>query len=165
MFDPKLYKGILGNTYSIPQLGFEYTCWKSMLFPLPMAPSEPIIKVGDWIYKPRFPKFERDLGIPKSNILIVDHLSSKAKIYHESGIIVLDKSLSIKLSDSAKLFILLHERGHNYYKSEDSCDIYASQIMRKLGFPIKSILQAQIEARNGITCLSESTSKHFGNHE
>lgn len=76
------------------------------------------------------PERSREFGINK---ITVDNLSnSPARIYTDTGIIVLNpKFFSYPIEQ--KLFILLHEVGHFYYKTEWKADQYAAHHYLKIG--------------------------------
>lgn len=158
--NPKLYLANSGTILYVPEFDLEYKIWGDNIFPLPSPPEGVAIEVADWKYKPKFPKVERKLNIPESEILLTD-VPSRARIYHKSGLILFDRELWDSLKVYERIFILLHERGHNYYHSEHKCDIFASQIMRRMGFPVSVILRAQLSTRKEVSDLHYKNASHF----
>lgn len=71
------------------------------------------------------PKPERTRVFGVNKILFDDSHSSPARIYTHNGTVVLNSKFN-DYTGEIKLFILLHECGHFYYKTEWKCDLYAA---------------------------------------
>jgi hypothetical protein len=83
---------------------------------------------------PPLPKYERVIKKPKKDIDIYFVTNpNKCSIDLVKGIIYCDLSIKAK-SSAEQMFVLYHELGHYYYKTESYCDIYASRELIKLGF-------------------------------
>lgn len=78
------------------------------------------------------PKPQRNFKPKKYKITFANN-PNKCTIFHNTGLIVFDNFFK-----NAPRFILLdiyfHELGHNYYKSEQYADMYATKKMLDIGF-------------------------------
>ena len=63
----------------------------------------------------------------------LDENSTPARIFTELGVIEIGKKF-LPLPPQQKMFILLHEYGHLFYKDEHKTDIYALKNYLQLGF-------------------------------
>ena len=73
---------------------------------------------------------------------------NKCSIFFKKGIVVWDWDFYTSLTRCERAFILMHERGHYFYKgkglkSEIACDIYAAKKLLKKGFNPSQIAMAQ----------------------
>ena len=83
---------------------------------------------------PLLPKQERNIPRPKKWVIFFDKNPAKCSIKLESGEILFDTELWQKLNKVERLFVLLHEYGHYYYKTERFCDLFAKHHLLKLGY-------------------------------
>ncbi len=92
-------------------------------------------------YEIKLPKRERDLKHDFSKFRIkFESNPNKCTIFHKKNLIVYDTSFK-KAPWFQLVFILMHEKGHNYYKSEDLADLYAVRAMLRKGYtPIQICL-------------------------
>ena len=93
-----------------------------------------------YLDRPSLPKPERGHKMKCSKIVITDN-PNKASTDPKTGLIILDKKIS-KKPRAELLFILLHEKGHTFYKSEYKCDFYAASKMLDLGYNPSQIAMA-----------------------
>lgn len=101
-------------------------------------------------YKPRkikkLPKFERNLKHNWSDFKIgFKENPNKATIYHKKKLIIFDNIFKTKPL-YILIFILGHEVGHKYYKTEYKADAYAVNYMLKAGFNRSQIGLAPLSA-------------------
>ena len=101
---------------------------------------------------PPLPKFERNIKRPKEVKIIFGTNLNKCSIDLERGIIICDWSIKAK-GRAEQSFVIYHEFGHYFYKTESSCDKFASRKMIEEGFnPSQTVFSV-----NG--CLSERSHK------
>ena len=97
---------------------------------------------------PPLPTFERNIKRPKEVKIIFGTNPNKCSINLEEGVIICDWSIKAK-GRSEQCFVIYHEFGHYFYKTESSCDKFASRKMIEEGFnPSQTVYSV-----NG--CLSE----------
>lgn len=103
--------------------------------------------------------------LPKRVELVVAPNPFKACISLPDGIIVIDPSL-LELPPFCLVFVLFHEIGHYWYKSEEACDRFAAEEMHRRGYN-----PSQIELASRMTMHSEhrrqcnlSTAKQLDNN-
>lgn len=90
------------------------------------------------------PPNERDLKHDWSAFRIIFRPNPhKASILHNSNTIIFDTSFK-KAPRFQLIFILLHEKGHNYYKTEHKADGYAVRAMLKRGYNPSQIALAPL---------------------
>lgn len=65
---------------------------------------------------------------------------SPASINPKTGELIYNKDF-LTFSDAKKDFIVFHEEGHFYYKTEKFCDLYASKKMLQKGFGMSQCLE------------------------
>lgn len=99
-------------------------------------------------YKPRkvkkLPKNERDLKHDWTNFRIIfKYNPHKASILHNKATIIFDNSFR-KAPLFQLVFILLHEKGHRYFKTEEKADAYAVRAMIKRGYNPSQIALAPL---------------------
>ena len=94
----------------------------------------PFKKVGNFRTLKQLPKYERCIPRPRKFKFILKENPNKCSIFLEKGVIIFDKDLWESLSNLQRKFVLLHEYGHYYYKSEVKCDIFAKHHLLKLGY-------------------------------
>ena len=101
---------------------------------------------------PPLPKFERNIKRPKEVKIVFGTNPNKCSIDLERGIIICDWSIKAK-GRAEQSFVIYHEFGHYFYKTESSCDKFASRKMIEEGFnPSQTVFSV-----NG--CLSERSHK------
>lgn len=102
------------------------------------------------------PDRERNLKHKWSNFKIeFDNNPNKATIYHKKKLIVFDNSFKLKPL-YVLIFILAHEVGHKYYKTEYKADAYAVHYMLKAGYnrsqiglaPLNTLSNEQIKRKH-----------------
>jgi hypothetical protein len=101
---------------------------------------------------PTLPRPEKNNKLPERIKLLIQDNPNKASISIRDNYIKLDKSIV----DKGKLnftFVLLHEIGHYFYKTESKCDAFAVNEMLKLGFNPSQI------AKTSFNCLDNVTSR------
>ena len=87
------------------------------------------------IYVPyKLPRFEKNINIHENLELNVTENPNKASIDVSKGLIIIDKKYYNESETPFTNFILFHELGHYYYKTEYKCDIFSAYQMLKLGF-------------------------------
>lgn len=97
--------------------------------------SKPVKKVEKRYRKiPKLPEPQRYITKPEKWKLILCRNSAKCSIKLESGKVYFDRDLWNKLNKLQRLFILLHEFGHYFYKSEHLCDLYAKVKLLEQGY-------------------------------
>jgi len=97
---------------------------------------------------PPLPPFERNIKRPQFIKIIFGKNPNKCSIDLEGGVIICDDSIKAK-GRAEQCFVIYHEFGHYFYKTESSCDKYASRKMIEEGFnPSQTVYSC-----NG--CLSE----------
>lgn len=104
------------------------------------------LPAGDWVIDkpvkqtifrrkiPKLPRHERNIPRPKKWNLLIAYNPAKCTINLERGRLLFDADLWKSLDRTAKTFILLHEFGHYFYKTEHFCDLYAKSKMLELGY-------------------------------
>jgi hypothetical protein len=89
---------------------------------------KPIVK-----HLPKLPKREVFYKIPKKVKVIITKNKNKCSIDLRKNTIYLDPEIS-KKGYSELTFVLFHEIGHYYYKTEEKCDLFAARKMLEMGF-------------------------------
>lgn len=85
------------------------------------------------------------LSAPKTVKVVFRDNPNKASIFLDEGIVILDNKF--KEADECLLkYILYHEIGHYFYKSEHFCDEYAQERMLNEGYNKSQILKASAES-------------------
>jgi hypothetical protein len=104
------------------------------------------VPAGSWIFDkecsevafrrklPKMPKPERNIKRPDRWTVIKAPNPAKCTINLERGRILFDSDLWNSLNHLQRLFILLHEFGHYFYKTEHFCDLYAKKELLKMGY-------------------------------
>lgn len=106
---------------------------------------------------PSLPSRERTVKLPKNfKVLLIDN-PNKCSVVMELGLILLDKSLK-ESPEPFIVYILFHELGHFFYKSEDKCDRFAEYQMLKRGYN-----PSQCKYANNITLRCEDRKKLSNN--
>lgn len=82
---------------------------------------------------PKLPKYERNIKFPNKIEIVFCTNPNKCSIDLERGLIMCDFSIKQK-NKAEQTFVLFHELGHYYYKTESFCDLFASLHMLKQGF-------------------------------
>lgn len=82
---------------------------------------------------PDVPPKERDLEKPYRIVTNKSLTGTPARIFPHSGIIEVSTSWH-KMIAPIRLFILLHEVGHFFYKTEWKCDQFAAHHFLKMGY-------------------------------
>jgi hypothetical protein len=139
------YRGIL--FYST-----EHLTPKVTQFNLPIG--EYLVDSGDFTpmllpvaYKPiKLPKYERVMKQnPKKFKIQFEENPNKCSVFWGKQLIIFDNSFK-----DAPLyqidFILGHEHGHRFYKTESKCDLYAANEMLKKGYNASQIGVSPIES-------------------
>lgn len=119
---------------------------------------------------PRLPPAERDRvkdEVIKFNPNLTD---SPARIFTEMTPAVIETSRGFyDLPDPIKLFLLLHEKGHQFYKTEKYCDLYAFVNYLRMGYnrsmayySLIKILRRTKENVDRIKKMFETISKSTG---
>ena len=97
---------------------------------------------------PSLPKFERNIKRPKEIKIVFADNPNKCSISLEDGVIICDHSIKAK-GRAEQCFVIYHEFGHYFYKTESCCDLYASRRMINEGYnPSQTVFSV-----NG--CLSD----------
>ena len=89
----------------------------------------------------------------KINVVFGDN-PNKASIHLEKGLVLLDN----KFKDSPEVlikYIVLHEKGHYYYTTEEFCDEYAGEKLLEEGYNKSQVLWASKQS------LGEQNIRHF----
>lgn len=86
------------------------------------------------------PKRERNIKYPKQFKVIQRPNKNKCSIYYELGIIVFDPVFFQSLNKFQHYFVLAHEIGHYFYKTEKFCDLFSAKKMIQNGFNATQIL-------------------------
>lgn len=99
---------------------------------------------------PKLPKYERDLKHDfKEFVISFGQNPNKCTINHKEKTIHFDESLRDAPSFQL-VFILMHERGHQYYKTEFKADHYAIRQMLIQGYtPIQILLSPLLTLSGG----------------
>jgi hypothetical protein len=113
--------------FNIPDVG-EYT-----------SPTDfDIVKIGNIEVPknlPRLPPAERDRYRDEVIKFNPNLTNTPARIFTEMKPAVIETSRGFyELPDPIKLFLLLHEKGHQFYKTEDFCDLYALVNYLRMGY-------------------------------
>lgn len=97
---------------------------------------------------PPLPKYERNIKRPNEIKIIFATNPNKCSIDLQKGVIICDHSIRAK-GRAEQTFVIYHEFGHYFYKTESSCDKFATRKMIEEGFnPSQTVFSV-----NG--CLSE----------
>lgn len=90
----------------------------------------------------KLPPPERNIPRPKKFKVIICKNPNKCTIELPTGRIFLDKKFSQGNEVQVK-FILAHELGHYLYKSEHLCDLYANNMLLKMGYNPSQLVKTQ----------------------
>lgn len=90
---------------------------------------------------PKLPKPEKRLRIPPRIDLLIGDNPNKATIFVNRHKVIIDDEI-IKAGRVVRTFVLCHEVGHYYFKTEWKCDRFATIQMLKMGFNPSQIQQA-----------------------
>jgi hypothetical protein len=82
---------------------------------------------------PVLPQAQRDREKESTIIFNPDLQGTPARIFTDSGIIEVSKEF-YSYPAPVRLFILLHETGHYFYTSEESCDMWALVNYLRMGY-------------------------------
>ena len=82
---------------------------------------------------PKLPKYERNITFPNFIEIVFCTNPNKCSIDLERGLVMCDFSIKNK-TRAEQTFVMFHELGHYYYKTESHCDLFASYHMLKQGF-------------------------------
>lgn len=96
---------------------------------------------------PTLPETEKNIVMKRMNIKRVVN-KNKASIDVRTGNTYLDSDIDDTWHTAKKVFILGHELGHNYYKTELYCDMFSAKKMLENGFNPSQCFHASF------TCLS-----------
>jgi hypothetical protein len=107
---------------------------------------------------PVLPKIERKIELPNTINVSYGENPNKCSVWLKQGQVLLDNSFK-KYPQFVRLFILYHEAGHYFYKTESKCDKFASHYMLKLGYN-----PSQIVLANKTTITSEFRKKECFNY-
>lgn len=99
------------------------------------------------------PKKEKNNIVHDNINLIVEDNPNKASIDISKGLIIIDTKFFNEIETPFANFLLFHELGHYYYKSEEKCDMFSASEMLKIGFNPSQCFYA-----NSI-CLSDKQGK------
>jgi hypothetical protein len=79
-----------------------------------------------------------------NDIVIVPKNINRATVVKETGVVYVDYLFWSSISQTARVFSILHEKGHLVLNSndEDLSDKYAKQEMLKMGYSVKQITSA-----------------------
>lgn len=83
---------------------------------------------------PNLPKFEKNCKIHSNIEFRVEHNPNKASIDVSKGLIIIDKKFFTEAETPFANFLLFHELGHYYYKTEYKCDLFSAFNMLARGF-------------------------------
>lgn len=93
-------------------------------------------------YPPKLPQPERRTIPPKKLTIFVGENPNKCSINRHNGKILIDDRLTFMPLPFIH-FILFHELGHYFYKSEYKADIYAAAEMLNIGYNPTQVMYAQ----------------------
>lgn len=82
---------------------------------------------------PELPPAERFFFKSEPEIIIEPELDEIARHYYEDGVIVVGKRW-LTMPKPIRLFILLHEKWHFFYETEDYCDMAALVDFLRMGY-------------------------------
>lgn len=99
------------------------------------------LKISPIVQKITLPEHERTTNPEGISFHYNPEISSPARIFRHKGRIEKGPKF-YALPYSLKLFILLHEIGHLYYKTEWKCDLFACYHFLKMGYNESSCLYA-----------------------
>lgn len=124
------YRYLPDNTHeikiNIPDVGLYY-------FDNDCQIDERSLQIIDSIYDVKLPKQERH----REKDVTIKHdpnqTNSPAIIYTDLGLIVTGTKF-LELSIPMRIFVLLHEKGHFKYATEQYCDLYAFKEFVKMGY-------------------------------
>jgi hypothetical protein len=81
------------------------------------------------------PQAERTSGADSTSISFVGGIGkTPARIFHTAGKIEINKNYITKYGFESQMFILFHEKGHIFYKTEWKCDLYAFKMFLEHNF-------------------------------
>lgn len=132
--------------FNLPALGYPYYLESGNLIQLPKPINYKMIKL---------PKKERNLKYNPENFKILfGNNKNKCSVIWDKHIILFDNSFKNKPLFII-YFILFHEFGHKYYKTEKYCDLYARNKMLEKGFtpfqtglaPLQSLYSYNIDRK------------------
>lgn len=92
--------------------------------------------------RPNLPRAERNMKMQCSRIVVTPN-PNKASTNPRTGLIVIDPKIS-KSKRAELMFILCHEKGHTYYKTEWKCDCFSASKMLDMGFNPSQIAKAAL---------------------
>ena len=98
---------------------------------------------------PELPKKEKSGEFPENFDIEIMENPNKCSVDIESGLIIFDTELFKKWEKPKINFVLFHELGHCYYKTEWKCDLIAASKMLEMGFNPSQCLYSSYH------CLSE----------
>lgn len=88
---------------------------------------------------------ERFMKLPSAVQVVFGENPNKASIFLDKAIVLIDNQF--KNADPFTLdFILYHEIGHYYYKTEEFCDEYAQERMLQKGYNLSQVRHASFNA-------------------
>lgn len=82
---------------------------------------------------PVLPEAERDRLKPVEVVYNPELENTPARIFTDTGVIEVGRRFD-GLPQPIKLFLLLHEQGHLFYKSEEKCDLFALVNFLRMGY-------------------------------
>lgn len=102
-----------------------------------------VARVKPLVYlPPKLPRPERRTKAPKKLTIFVGENPNKCSINRHNGKILIDDRLTFMPLPFIH-FILFHELGHYFYKTEYKADIYAAAKMLKIGYNPTQVMYAQ----------------------
>jgi|688.fasta_scaffold40170_10 hypothetical protein len=96
---------------------------------------------------------EKFIKMKPIKINIVEN-RNKASISVADGNIFFDEKIHSEWATPKKVFILGHELGHNYFKSEDLCDLFSAKKMLENGFNLSQCYYSSVK------CLKNNPSRN-----
>jgi hypothetical protein len=158
---PVLIRSNIGTRLRLEKWDLDFFVHTEKPFSFPAMPDwGDCYLLGNHIYTMKLPSKERK--IKKGNYrLVLDNNPNFATVNHKTNTIIFDKKKWYSLKKYERLFVLLHEHAHKYYKSEWKCDVYAIEYMLKKGFPKSVIIGCQLKLRPYITDIHRKTVEHF----
>jgi hypothetical protein len=131
-----------------------------------------IEKIGDIEIPdtPRLPPAERDRykdEVIKFNPNLTD---TPVRIFTDTTPAIIETSRSFyDLPDTIKLFLLLHEKGHQFYRTEKYCDLYALVNYLRMGYnrsmgyySLIKVLRRSKQNIDRIKSMFDTINKHTG---
>ena len=97
----------------------------------------------------KLPPFERCLKRPKKIKLFFQPNPNKCTVRLNEGIIIMDTAIK-ELPKPCIMFVLGHELGHYYYKSENKCDNYSFNLLLKQGYNPSQLIWASELTLNSV---------------